>query len=213
MLLQKFERQREITRDRPRVIGANHFITIRKGGLYYSLEYTSTPQIHFQPYSHPFTHPIGYVFTPPPVPPLKLVGPTTPKQATYVQLLPIEIPGVSFSFPTLPFPSIPPPPPITPTTPGPMTPFIPAPNTFVGFLTLNLDSTPKPLVPTSLRVREFTLFADPANAEPIKLGKDTVSIVTNYLPLQPGASLTLNLDDLSKVVVQGPGKLYVFYLA
>lgn len=214
-LLSKFERQREITRDRPRPVGAPNFITLKRGAIYYKIEYALTPQyaITFAPYEHPTTHPLGYVFAPPPEPPLVPVGPVTSPQGTYVPTIPIEIPLP----PAFPITPIAPPPlpsiaPLPPTAPAPSLSVL-VPNTFVGFMTLTLSDSVTPLASSPLKVREFTLFADPGNANPIHIGKSGVTIDSAYLPLFPGASVTFFLDDLSKIVVKGPGKLYVFYMA
>lgn len=194
-----------------------NFITIKIGALYYKIEYKPTVEfaVTFKQYVRETNHPIGYVFAPPPEPPLVPIGAIISAEATYPPLLPIEIP-LPPAFPTAP--ALPPvrpidiPPLLGPS--GPVTPTVPVANRAFVTGSLSVGARAISLRNERTPIKVVTIAADEFNTAGVYVVSHPLMPIWNGFRIPPGGGVTLTIDDLSKVyVVAESGTQKIYYIA
>lgn len=223
------DRERGLTRDRPRLNWPGNFVTFRAYNKVWFIPYARVDAhyVKFWPYQHPYSHPYGYVFAPvleprprplqavtspeaiysPPdiPPPYSPAPPTGPAPPTTPRLPPIELPPPPPygppQIPTIPTIPIPTPPTRPDLPPGAAGVMGVIPIGSPDFMadTLSLDTTPRAVYPHSVKARTVALLAHPDNTADIKFASRTHNARSGTLA--PGAGIVLEIDDPSKVLV------------
>lgn len=223
------DRERGLTRDRPRLNWPGNYVTLRRYNKVWFIPYSRVDAnyVKFWPYAHPYTLPIGYVFAPvveprprplqpttspeaihapvdvpPPYAPAPPTGPSPPIIPSYPPAPPLPITPIGPpQLPTLPTIPIPTPPTSPPLPPGTTGPttVIPLPATDFMGDWLNVSTTPAKVSSVSIPVRSVSLFAHPNNTADILFKSVKSGLKGGRLP--PGAGIVLEIDDPAKIVV------------
>jgi hypothetical protein len=77
---------------------------------------------------------------------------------------------------------------------------------------VTIAATPTPLAATSTPIKSVTIESPSTNAGVVYVGNNSVTIVNGYR-LQKGATVSMDIDDLSKVSVVGTGADTISWIA
>lgn len=221
------DRERGLTRDRPRLNWPGNYVTFRRYNKVYYLLYSRVDSnyVKWWPYRHPYSHPHGYVFAPVLEPRPTPLQPTTSPEAVYQPPgLPEPATPVSPGAPAPPY--IPATPPIViemPPAPGPpqlpTIPTIPLPQPPTTFPAPPGTTGPTKVIPIpaadfvgdwlnvttaeirpynySIPIRAIAIFAHPNNTDDILIY--SVKSGKSGFRLPPGGGIVLEIDDVSKI--------------
>ncbi|MEM1944057.1 MAG: hypothetical protein QXE52_08255 [Candidatus Caldarchaeum sp.] len=202
-------RRRGIRRERPRPNAAGHYITAKKFNQVYFLVFPRTDKhyVQWDAYQHPYPHPVGYVFPPPPTYAWQLLGPVSDPETVntietpppYQPVPPPSAPSPPPAYPSIPVPPPPLPPILPPGLPPGTTPTKPVASSRLFTATITVTTSATKLQPARWPNTICTILANPDNTARVWVQHSAGMAAGQGFPLSAGAAIDLTIDDLAKV--------------